>query len=292
MKKILTLLLFSFLISCSENKKLDCNYITDYYPIIYKAEVQYQLQNYQKAFKLYQEAFSSCKPKNTPIYYEMKKYAELATILGKEKLALDYIEKNLKSGQTLKSFTNDSVFNKILKTDRGKKLVENYPTIREKYLNGLNLKLRNEIQEMRKWDQSYIGVHEKRDSIFRVNTKRLIEIFEEKGYPGIEMVGPYNIDFSSANISIMLLHTNDSIRVNYFIPKLKEYVKEGICPPITLGVVIDNLHIYNDELQIMGTYENREENMISDLEQVDKNRISIGLPPLKLKEKIDSLRGY
>jgi|SRR5699024_7351978 len=99
MKKIITILLFSFLISCSGSTKSDCNYITDYYPKIYKAEIQYQLQNYQKAFKLYQEAFNSCKPKNTPVYYEMHKYAELAAILGKEKLALDYIEKNLKMGK-------------------------------------------------------------------------------------------------------------------------------------------------------------------------------------------------
>jgi len=182
-----------------------------------------------------------------------------------------------------------------LKTDRGKRLVKNYPTIREKYLNGLNLKLRNEIQKMIKWDQSFVGMHEKRDSVFRVNTKRLIEIFEKKDYPGIAMVGPYNIDSTSADITIMLMHTHDSIRVNYFMPKLKEYIKEGICPPKTLGEVIDNLHFFNNEPQIMGTYKNRNGeyyDMIPDLKQVDKNRTSIGLPPLKLKEKIDSLKGF
>jgi len=107
-----------------------------------------------------------------------------------------------------------------------------------------------------------------------------------KGYPGDDLIGPFNVDFSHSDITILLLHTSDSIRINYFIPKLKEYVKEGACDPETLGVVIDNLHLYNDELQVMGTYENREENMISDKGQVNQNRLEIGLPTLEMQKKL------
>src|SRR5690606_8706767 len=136
----------------------------------------------------------------------------------------------------------------VFKSDQGKKIVASYETDRAEYLSHLDLELRSEIQEMIRQDQMSVEEQEKRNIIFETNTSRLIEIFEEKGYPGDDLIGPFNVDFSHSDITILLLHTSDSIRINYFIPKLKEYVKEGACDPETLGVVIDNLHLYNDEL--------------------------------------------
>lgn len=46
MKHSITLLLFSVFIACSEDKKADCNYITDYYPKIYEAELNYNQNMY------------------------------------------------------------------------------------------------------------------------------------------------------------------------------------------------------------------------------------------------------
>lgn len=57
--------------------------------------------------------------------------------------------------------------------------------------------------------------------------------------------------------------------------------------------MIDQYYLYNAEPQIYGTYQAQAggyATMIEDLKQVDSNRISIGLPPLTLKEKKDSLR--
>lgn len=134
-------------------------------------------------------------------------------------------------------------------------------------------------------DQMDVEEQEKRNIIFERNTTRLVEIFEEIGYPGNNIIGPFNVDFKNSDITILLMHTPDSIRINYFIPKLEKYVKEGSCDPKTLGVVIDNLHLFNDELQIIGTYENREKNMISDKDQVNQNRLEIRLPTLEMQEK-------
>jgi len=94
------------------------------------------------------------------------------------------------------------------------------------------------------------------------------------------------------DVGLLLLHTKDSIRMNYFVPKVKEFVKKGLAPPRTLGTMIDQYYLYNGKPQIYGTYGARGggyANMIDNLKKVDSNRISIGLPPLELKEKKDSL---
>lgn len=286
MSRTFTYIAFLILLSCSDNKTANCNYITDYYPKIYEAQLNYNQKKYKKAFNLYSEAFESCEPRNTVGRYEMNRYAEISVILEKEKLALDFIEKSIEQGTLLRTYTNNPIFVEVLKTDRGKNILANYDVKRAEYLNSLNLELRSEIQKMIKVDQTHLKEQEKRNIIFNKNTKRLVEIFENVGYPGNDIIGPYNVDFSNSDITILLLHTPDSIRINYFIPKLRKYIKEGDCDPQTLGVVIDNLHLFNDELQTIGTYENREENMISNKKRVNQNRLEIGLPTLEMDKKL------
>ena len=286
MKTSPLILFVLLLISCSENRRTTCDYINEYYPKVYKAQLNYNQKNYKKAFDLYTLAFESCEPKNTVGNYEMNKYAETAAILGKKKIALDFIERNLNHGMLLRYYTNNPNFFEVLKTERGKKIISNYDSLRKRYLENINIELRNEIQKMIKEDQAHVREQEKRNAVFKKNTKRLIEIFETIGYPGEDIVGPYNVDFQNADITILLLHTSDSIRVNYFIPKLEQYVKNGTCDPKTLGAVIDNYHLFNDDPQIIGTYEKREENMIPDTNQVNKNRIKIGLPTLGMDKKL------
>ena len=56
--------------------------------------------------------------------------------------------------------------------------------------------------------------------------------------------------------------------------------------------MIDQYYLYNDEPQIYGTYQAQSggyATMIDNLKKVDSNRISIGLPPLELKERKDSI---
>ena len=279
----------------------NCNYIKDYYPLIYTAEVEYYLGNYQKAFDLYRKAFEACEPKNTPLNYEMSKFAELATRLGKSDLALDLIERTLRNGTILKAYENDSLYYELFQSERGKKLVQDYENIREKYVAGLDLELRREIQEMIVADQKYRRINgsdaanlRKADSIDAIHAKRLIELFEEVGYPNEALIGGMAIDWKSSDVQTLLLHTEDSIRMNYFVPKLKKFVQGGSTPPLVLGAILDQYHIYNKDPQMYGTYssENGGYAEMIDREMVDRNRKSIGLPPLAVQEKLDSLKGY
>jgi len=289
-------LTFILIISCSQKNKPVCNYITDYYQTIYQAELAYEVKNYKKAFELYQSAFNTCTPINTYNFNEIGKYVEICLILGHDKQALDFIELELKNGDELKWKLEDPLYSKIFTTEGGQKLIAKYDKIRSEYLKGINLELRKEIQEMNRLDQLFRNgqyQENKQDSIDKINTNRLREIFEIFGYPNDQVIGSYSVDRINTDIITMLLHTSDSIRMSYFVPKLKEYVQAGVCSPKTLGQVIDQFYLYNNQPQTHGTYEaknSRYANMIADLKQVDKNRISIGLPSLELDERIDSIK--
>ncbi|MCW8981733.1 MAG: hypothetical protein OQJ83_10145 [Altibacter sp.] len=284
------------LLGCAIHQKSECNYITDYYQTIYRADIEFIAKNYQKAFDLYQHAFNSCRPINTLGYNEIYTFAEVSEILGKRKLALTHLELAIRNGLPIITIEENDAFTDLLNSKEGEKLLENYNNIRREYMASINLQLRSEIQKMIQLDQRYrSNKHDwkKQDSIDTINASRLIEIFEQYGYPNESVIGHNSIDMKSTTVDIILLHTADSIRINYFVPKLTEFIKQGTCSPNTLALIVDQFYMYNDQPQIYGTIRgknSRYHTMINDLQQVDKNRIAIGLPPLKLSEKRDSLR--
>lgn len=290
--RIIIILILSILFSCSNNIKINCNYITDYYPNTSLAEIEFYSGNYKKAFVYYQKAFENCDAIRLGNHYDTDNFARVCAELGKDDLALEYIEKTVIKGGTLAGFQRNKVFDNIFKTKRGQNLISDYDKKREKYLNSLNMGLRSELQNMIRLDQK-LNMTKFQDSMFLVNDKRLIEIFEKYGYPNAQVVGNYGIDQIQADPTILLLHTDDSIRINYFIPKIKDFIKNGSCPPRTLGAMYDNLELFNDQPQSYGTYENDSggyANMISDISKVNANRKNIGLPTLEMTKRIDSLK--
>jgi len=293
----LSILLTIIILSCQTERKTECNYIKDYYQTVYKADWEFETGNFQKAFDLYNEAFKSCKAVNTPTYNEIGKYTETSAILKKFDITYDFAKKQILNGVELSIIVNNENYNEFLDSEFGEKLITDYKELREEFKKNAHFILRDELIAMRTADQLYRNENyqeniAKQDSIDKIHEKRLIEIFETIGYPNDKIVGPHTRDYP-VDVGLLLLHTDDSIRMNYFVPKLKEFVQKGTASPWTLGTVIDQFHLYNGDPQINGTYGAQGggyAEMISDLKQVDSNRISIGLPPLELKEKKDSLR--
>lgn len=293
--KLFTTIFLLIFVSCTKEKKSDCNYITDYYQTIYKADYAFQIKNYEKAFELYQMAFHSCEPITTPTYNEIEKFAETTALLKKFDLTLVYAKKSIINGQELNIFQNNPNFDEFMTSKYGDQLKKNYDKLRKQFIDNVDFKLRNELIAMLVADQkyrvnrsTYDNNRNKQDSIDKIHERKLIEIFESIGYPNNEIIGTYSLDQNNVNFGIFLLHTKDSIRMNYFVPKVKEFVKNGKAPPITLGTMIDQFYLYNREPQIYGTYSSQDggyANMIEDLKKVDSNRISIGLPSLELKDK-------
>jgi hypothetical protein len=56
--------------------------------------------------------------------------------------------------------------------------------------------------------------------IDNLHEKRLIEIFESIGYPTDKIVGPRTMDYP-VDVGLLLLHTKDSMRMNYLFQKSK-----------------------------------------------------------------------
>ncbi|MDP5230974.1 MAG: hypothetical protein NWQ38_11315 [Cellulophaga sp.] len=295
--KYIIIIVFIVFASSKKETKSECDYIENYYQKIYRADIEYETKNYEKAFEIYQDAFNSCEPINTETYNEITNFAETCAILGKNKLAIEFIKYQVKRGYEIKWLLENDNFDKIFASEQGKNLISEYDNLRKTALSKINLTLREEIKQMKIEDQKYRNADyqenfDKQEEIDKYNTARIIEIFNEFGYPNETVIGSFSVDRTHVYISTMLLHTSDSIRTNYFIPKLTEFVRNGTCSPNTLGTVIDQYYLYNGEPQIYGTYNSKDggyANMISDLKKVDSNRISIGLPPLKLKEKKDRL---
>lgn len=290
---------FSILIllsACVSTTSDNCNYIEDYYQKIYEAEFKYQIKAFEEASDLYKSAFKTCTPINTPIYNEIGKYAQVSAVLGNDKEALKYIKIDLANGSMLKWYLQDSVFRGVFVTRDGQRIIEKYDDTRTKYLTQVNLELRKKIQEMNRLDQYYrypVYDEKKQDSIDRINEKSLIAIFDTLGYPNEKIIGTANIDGNHIDIATILLHTDDSIRISYFIPKLTHFVRNGECPPQVLGSLIDQLALYNGLPQTHGTYKTRTSRyakMIENRQIINSNRISIGLPSLEMEEKLDSLK--
>lgn len=296
MRLVLSILL-SILFGCSVNKKSECNYITDYYQTIYKADYEFETKNYQKAFGLYQTAFNSCEPITTLGYNEIVKFAETTAILKKYDLTFAFVKRSILEGSELSSFQNNTSFEGFMTSKYGKQLVQEYDALRSQFMDKIDLELRNELILMRFADQGIRNQGSnsdwtKVDSVDKLHEKRLIELFESVGYPNDVMVGPYSLDQNQTDVGLLLLHTDDSIRMNYFVPKVLEFVKKGNASPNVVGTMIDQYHLYNKNPQIYGTYTKQGggyANMIDDLKKVDSNRISIGLAPLVLQQKKDSL---
>ena len=281
------------------------DYITNYYPSVYNAYYEYHQKNYEETFKLYQKAFEACPPINIGSFNELGLFIRTCAILEKNDLAAEYLKKVLLTGDELKYYLEDSLLNKVWDTPQGLEIITNYDDIRAEYISSINMPLRERFAMMQSTDQQYrddtYGYPKEQSDLDKTNAQLLMEIFEKYGYYPNRMIigngcpeGPPTCPSPSDNR--LLLHTNDSIKMNYFIPKLQVFVNNGTCNPRILGSAIDRIYLNKDEPFIMGTYYDMDENFnttraktIPDLEQVDRNRISIGLPPLYIQDVYDSI---
>lgn len=290
----------------SQRSLPDSTYLESYYQPIYVADIAYMKGDYQTAWELWQSAFSKHIPLNQPMYMELYYAAKVAAHLGHDSLALDYIEALIRThGKELKTFAMDTVFAGVRSTHRWYSLQERYPLLREAYLQSIDMDLRWEIAQMQKDDQLYRsskGAMPLQKSLDSINTHKLIQIFETRGYPNELMIGNETVDgdwtINMTGIGTILLHTADSIRMEYFIPKLMQFVRQGSCAPQVLGPVIDQYYLYNKKLQHYGTYTNMDGSMlpVQNPAQLDSLRISIGLPPIAVEAErqviLRKLYGY
>lgn len=294
--KISLFILVSFLNSCRKERQ-DCNFITDYHPLVIKAEIEYEKKNYKEAYKLLKEAFNSCNPRNTVTYYEIDKMAKITAHLGLFEESLDMIRLQISQGFTVDKYKSDTLFNKVLQSKKGIELIKQADFLRNEYLKSIDTSMVSKLIKMNSCDQqyrkkrNYYNEHKKeQDRLDSINESQLMKIFESYGFPEEHLMRFAHPEMIRVNA--ILLHTEDSIRENYFLPKLKEFVKSGKCDPRTYAVVYDQFLLYNDLPQKYGTYYKSDGTLSNSvhLDEVNKNRFSIGLASLKDKETIHQLK--
>ena len=283
-KSLTFLVLFSYsLFSCKTNVigdhalKAEVNYIP-YYLKVSEADSLYIEKNYEKSYAILDSLFKKYTPLELQNYSEYTNYYKLKIILNKKidkKSFLELIRKYDLTDYTLK---NDSIF-KIYYTKEKSYIDGNYVKLRNEFEQTINIKLRNEIKEMSIQDQLYRKKNykaniEKQNKIDSLNSKRIVEIFNEYGYPSEKLIGDSRNDKVYVSIHTMLLHTKDKERMDYFLPKLLEYIKAGKAPPDVYATLFDQLNLYNGKEQYYGSYTNKLDVAVKEL---NRRRKTIGL---------------
>lgn len=115
------------------------------------------------------------------------------------------------------------------------------------------------------------------------------QIVAQYGYPDDNIIGGYKIDNQHIVLSILLFHFDD---YDYWTSTLKELIKKGQAPPSSLGNFVDSYQrrVLEEKKFIYGIYDNSGEKEIIEFDKLDERRVSIGLPPMKLKRSIDRLK--
>ena len=292
--KVVLFLLIST-IGFSQKKKIneEYDYINNYYQFVYQANFEYLSGNYQKAYDLLKTAEKNCPLLNQTGIYEPKILAECAARLNKPDEAVRYIEILVRDfGYKMESFKVDSLYASLQNTRKWKKLEKKSDAYYQKYLSNVNLELRNKIIKMMKEDQS-VRVNRDREGMKRVdsiNDLKFRKIVADCDCFPDEMFtqfGKYRIDNEFFDATTFVFHINRE-DAEYWKPIFLDLIRRGRAPANIYGSLIDsNLRI--NGMFDYGIYQNVKAENINDFENLDKRRISVGLPPWELKKEIDEL---
>lgn len=267
-----------------------------YYPEVYKADSLSLAGKHESSFNILDSLFRVYEPTNFPPYYEYETYLK-ASYLSRKNISKKKV-KSLIVNYGFDTETFDTitypVLNKVFEESNISK--EKYQKLRKKYLTKIDTSLRRKIlqlnyfdQKARRTDISEENRFKLKDSIGSESEKFLMDLFSRNIFPNEKVIGNHTIDKNpSISINVLLLHTRDSIRLNYFIPKINSFVEQGQCLPSIYYQMIDQYQLYNDKEQIYGTYNFNRLNP----KEYSAVRKKAGLPSLEyLKWKFKMLIG-
>lgn len=264
---------------------------SNYYRLISKADSLFFEERYEKAYKLFKNVFSKVEPIRSYrfneyyVYLISKHYAN--KVVEKSEIEKLISKFGVKKGTFLRNEIMQKYFESYIDDNHYDCLI----TIYEK---SIAFDLRKSIASMLAKDQYYRTEYEfdcnvneaekfkKIKEIDAVNESRLIAFFDKGIYPDAKTVGNLYYDEDVPNIEILLLHTKDSIRLNYFLPKLKQFIKQGKANPYVYGMLVDQYELYNDREQKYGTY-NISKISPEQAKRYNKNRkkLNIGFPSVE-----------
>lgn len=288
MSKYILPLLLLLVISCQE--KPQCNYIEEYYQDVYQAELAYWEQDYQKAYELLKKVEARCGLLNQSVIREPEMMAKLSIKVGEPQKAFPYMERMLREGMHFDTFLNNDSYTILKEYEEWDYLERNAARFAQEFENGINQELRAELIAMNDLDQKvrqrpidFIEM-ERVDSIHQHKIK---EIFKSYGYPSRKLVGKNDVNIGDrVQLSTLFFHFDDTI---YFKPILLKMIRDGKAPASILGNMLDSQQRSRGYYDY-GIYSNLDSTYIWNYTNLNPLRISVGLPPWKLKKRVDSLK--
>lgn len=288
MKRIVLALLISTNLF-SQTDDCNCDYIKDYYQLVYQAEFSYLQGDLDKAYDLLKQAEKNCELLNQPKIYEIPILAELSLKKGKYEETLYYVELALTKGMHISYFEDRPEYKGITKLEGWMALKEKSEQIYNVWFSNLNLELRDEIYKIMEEDQrvrqSGSNTFERKE-VDDANEVRFKEILSEYGYPNEQLIGDYKIDERHINISTFAaFHIKE---IDYFKPIYLEYVKCGKAPADLYASLIDS-HDRRNGIFTYGIYSNLTPEQIKHFENLDERRINAGLRPYEMEKRYQKL---
>lgn len=292
MKTKLIFLLLSILVSftlvqcktSSLNQKEKVIDYREYYLEIYKADSLALTGKYEDSFNILDSLFKIYEPTNAPPYYEYNTYLKVSHLSKKNISKKKVVSLIANYGFDINTFDVNTypVLNKVFEESKISK--KTYDKHREKYLDKIDTLLREKILKLKYLDQEARREKSEKirnkliDSIDLEVEKFLIDIFSRNIFPNEHIIGNHSIDkYPALSIDVLLLHTRDSLRLNYFIPRINSFVQEGKCLPSIYCKMVDQYQLYNDKEQIYGTFNFTQLNP----KEYDSVRKDAGLPSLE-----------
>ncbi|UNZ00327.1 hypothetical protein MQE36_08305 [Zhouia spongiae] len=271
------------------------NYL-DYYKTINKAEIANLDENFKKSDSLYQIAFRLVEKPFKDDYLSASINSEK---LNNNQQSYEYLKNGILAGLTKKMIKKS--LSTFKKSKKWKELKKEYESIREQYLNSLDLRLREELIKMVAKDQAVrhpvFGSTKKMKKADNENYKHLLKIIEQNNgeWPGRFTIGDGNENgkYAFGEITIMLHHFSEE-EVNNLKPILISAILKGDLSPYNVAYPLDYINpqkigerkrrnsiiIYN--CYVLGSYRksSNKEITICDCEKAETEREKMGLEPL------------
>ena len=290
MKIKVVLFLFISTIGFSQKKKIneEYDYINNYYQFVYEAQYEYYKDNYQKAYGLLKKAESNCPLLNQPGIKEIGLLSECAARLNKPEEAVYYLEISVRDyGFKFENSKIDSLDKNIRNLKSWRKLERKAKKYHEAYLKQVDLDLRKEILKMMVEDQR-VRINRDREGMKRVDSindmkfRKIVadcDCFPDEMFP---QFGNASIDDEFFHATTFVFHINRE-QAEYWKPVFLDLIRRGRAPADIYGSLIDS------NLRVNGVYDyaiynNIGIDQINDFENLDKRRISVGLPPWQLRK--------
>ena len=280
-------------ITVAKNTEIEkeVNYIP-YYLKVYEADSLYLTGNYERSFEILDSLFKEFEPLNYE-YNELETYIKSAYLIGRTDAVKPFFKLLIsKYGFVIELLSYDSILNSAYQAVHID--IKEYHVLKENFEQKINYALRDEIDEMyyrdqffRKLNNASLKQNEEDSALFahqwqisdKRNEEKLIYIFEKYGFPNSKLgcnIYVKGREEQTTDVKLLLMHTSDSLRFQYFLPKLLNFIKEGESYPRIYAAMIDQYNVYNGEPQIYGTFSNVE--LMYNKEKTDSLRKSIGLP--------------